>query len=43
VLGVKPKGVARITVLGGAPDLAARFGFPPVQDGATARESPFAA
>ncbi len=29
VLTVTPTGIARITVFGGGPDLAAKFGFPP--------------
>ena len=31
VLTVTPTGIARITVFGGGPDLAAKFGFPPVR------------
>jgi RNA polymerase sigma-70 factor, ECF subfamily len=34
VLTVTPAGIARITVFGGGPDLAARFGFPPTREGA---------
>lgn len=35
VLSVTPAGIARITVFGGGPDLAAKFGFPLVHEGAT--------
>src|SRR6266566_2203843 len=35
VLTVTPAGIARITVFGGGPDLAAKFGFPPVSEGTT--------
>jgi len=31
VLTVMPTGIARITVFSAGPDLAARFGFPPVR------------
>ena len=37
VLTVTPTGIARITVFAGGPDLAAKFGFPPVREG-TARQ-----
>ena len=33
VLTVTPTGIARITVFGGGPDMAAKFGFPPVPGG----------
>jgi RNA polymerase sigma-70 factor (ECF subfamily) len=35
VLTVTPKGIARISVFGGGAELAARFGIPPVREGAT--------
>jgi RNA polymerase sigma-70 factor, ECF subfamily len=35
LLTVTPSGIARITVFGGGAELAARFGFPPVGEGAT--------
>jgi RNA polymerase sigma-70 factor, ECF subfamily len=35
VLTVTPAGIARITVFAASPDLAARFGFPPADEGAT--------
>src|ERR1700677_3445767 len=33
ILTVTPAGIARITVFGGGPDLAAKFGFPPLFEG----------
>jgi RNA polymerase sigma-70 factor, ECF subfamily len=35
VLTPTPGGIARITVFGGGPELAARFGFPPAGEGST--------
>jgi RNA polymerase sigma-70 factor, ECF subfamily len=35
VLTVTPAGIARITVFGGGPGLAAKFGFTPIPGGTT--------
>jgi RNA polymerase sigma-70 factor, ECF subfamily len=35
ILTVTSAGIVRITVFGGGPDLAARFGFPPLREGPT--------
>jgi RNA polymerase sigma-70 factor, ECF subfamily len=39
VLTATPEGIARITVLGGGPDLAAKFAFPQDWEGATGARS----